>query len=54
MLIANVVDMGPKVTLKYFPLRGRGELIRLILKAGEIDFDEKLLTFEAWPAEKPS
>lgn len=46
--------MAPQVKLVYFPLRARGELIRVILAAGGIAYEEELVTFEQWPAKKPS
>lgn len=44
----------PKVKLVYFPLRGRAELIRLILAAGGVAYEEELVTFAEWPKKKPS
>lgn len=40
--------------LDYFTLRGRAELIRLILAAGGIDYKEENFGFDEWPAKKPS
>lgn len=45
--------MSPKVVLRYFPLRGRGELIRMILQIGEIPYDEEIIQFQDWAKEKP-
>ncbi len=44
--------MAPKVVLTYFGVRARAELIRLILKAGGVDFEDNRLTQEEWPALK--
>lgn len=38
----------------YFDARARGELCRLILTAAGQPFAETRLTFEEWPAVKPS
>ena len=46
--------MAPKVTLTYFGARARGELVRLILAYGGIDYEDIRLTQEEWPAIKPS
>ncbi len=46
--------MAPKVTLTYFGVRARAELIRLILKAGEIEFEDKRISQQEWPEIKPS
>jgi len=39
-------------TLEYFPLRGRGELARMIMMAGDIKFENKLIQFSEWPEHK--
>ena len=41
------------VKLVYFPVRGRGELLRLLLHAAGVDYEEEAVTFEEWPARKP-
>eukprot|EP00095_Tigriopus_kingsejongensis_P008607 maker-scaffold460_size165339-snap-gene-0.28 protein:Tk08607 transcript:maker-scaffold460_size165339-snap-gene-0.28-mRNA-1 annotation:"glutathione s-transferase" len=46
--------MSPKIKLVYFPVRGRGELIRLILKVGGLEYEEDLVTYAQWPAKKPA
>ena len=46
--------MAPSVKLTYFDLQGRGELTRLLLKAGKVDFEDCRLQFSEWPAMKPS
>jgi len=48
--------MAPKVKLTYFGVEGRGEVIRLLLHAGKVDFeDERLPGLQApeWLAIKP-
>ncbi len=47
------MKMAPKVTLTYFDLRARAELARLIMAAGEIEFEDKRVSSE-WPELKPS
>merc|ERR1719454_2332371 len=37
-----------KIKLTYFGAHGRGEAIRLILKAGGVDFEDERLDFPAW------
>merc|ERR1711971_1311222 len=44
----------PMVKLTYFDLEGRGELIRLLLHAGNIDFEDFRFGFADWPKHKPS
>ncbi|TRY71467.1 hypothetical protein TCAL_03373 [Tigriopus californicus] len=44
--------MAPKIKLVYFPLRGRAELIRLVLAAGETDYEEDIIEFQDWPDRK--
>lgn len=43
-----------KPTLHYFPLRGRGEVIRLALSAAGVDFDEKLVDYAAMKSDLKS
>ena len=40
--------------LDYFSLRGRGELVRLILAVGGQEYKEENFGFAEWPAKKPS
>ena len=42
------------VKLSYFDLEGRGELIRLLLHAGNIDFEDFRFGFADWPKKKPT
>merc|ERR1711963_559360 len=44
----------PMVKLTYFDLEGRGELIRLLLHAGNIDFEDFRFGFGEWPKHKPN
>jgi len=44
--------MGYKLT--YFPVRGRAEAIRYILKDNDIAFEDRRVTFAEWPSLKPS
>merc|ERR1711936_915733 len=44
----------PMVKLSYFDLEGRGELVRLLLHAGNIDFEDFRFGFADWPKHKPN
>merc|ERR1711963_1069122 len=44
----------PMVKLTYFDLEGRGELIRLLLHAGNIDFEDFRFGFGEWAKHKPN
>merc|ERR1712226_1597371 len=44
----------PMVKLSYFDLEGRGELVRLLLHAGNIDFEDFRFGFADWPKIKPN
>ena len=44
----------PLVKLTYFDLEGRGELIRLLLHAGNIDFEDFRFGFGEWAKHKPN
>merc|ERR1712080_627294 len=44
----------PMVKLLYFDVQGKGELIRLLLSAGNIDFEDFRFSFQDWPKHKPS
>ena len=41
-----------RITLTYFPLRGRGETIRLALEAFQIDYLDNQISGEEWSIEK--
>ena len=40
--------------LEYFDIRGRGELPRMIMACGNVQFEDKRFTFEQWAEHKPS
>lgn len=44
----------PSYKLIYFDITGLGELIRYLFAYGNIEFDDTRITFEEWPAIKPS
>lgn len=44
--------MPPKLKLVYFNIRGRGELIRLVLVAGGVDFIDERIEYTDWPDKK--
>jgi glutathione S-transferase len=44
----------PNYKLYYFPIRGRGEIIRLLFAAAGQDYEEITITFEEWPKKKES
>ena len=44
----------PSYKLEYFPLRGRGELARMIMMAGDIEYENKIIQFSEWPDHKKS
>ena len=46
--------MAPSVKLTYFDIYGRGELTRLMLKAGKLDFEDCRLPFNECPSKKPT
>jgi hypothetical protein len=43
-----------KYTLHYFNLKGRGEIVRLMLVAAGVDFEDHRVEREEWPKLKPS
>ena len=52
---AGIYQCGtPTLKLTYFDIRGRGELIRLILNYGQIKFEDKRISFEEFPELKES
>ncbi|XP_023329805.1 probable glutathione S-transferase 9 [Eurytemora carolleeae] len=46
--------MDRSVKLTYFGVRGKGEIIRLLLHVGKVDFVDERITKEDWPELKPS
>lgn len=44
----------PLVKLMYFDVQAKGELTRLLLTAGNIDFEDFRFSFAEWPKIKPS
>ncbi len=44
----------PKPKLYYFATRGAGELTRLLLAYGEVDYDNIRVGFDTWAEIKPS
>uniref|UniRef100_A0A0B6ZQ81 glutathione transferase n=1 Tax=Arion vulgaris TaxID=1028688 RepID=A0A0B6ZQ81_9EUPU len=44
--------MSPKYKLVYFNLRGRGEILRLLLHAAGVHFEDQRVEFAQWPALK--
>ena len=45
--------MAPKITLTYFDVRARGELARLVLAAGGLEYEDKRVSGPTWLAVKP-
>ena len=45
---------SPKVKLVYFDLQGKGELTRILLKCGNIDFEDFRFGLDDWPKHKPN
>ncbi len=46
--------MPAKYTLRYFDVRARGEVTRLLLTLKGEEFEDKRFSQETWAAEKPS
>lgn len=46
--------MAPTIKITYFDITGKAELLRLILSAGNMDFEDIRIKKEDWPALKPS
>lgn len=44
--------MVHKYVFHYFPLRGRGEIIRYLFAYADQHYDEKTYTMEEWPKHK--
>ncbi len=53
LLTSYLTAMSAKVKFLYFPLHARAEVIRLTLKAGGMEYEEEIVTFDKWPAVKP-
>lgn len=47
-------DMDGKPIVTYFPLPGRAELTRVLFSLAGIEFEDKMIQFQEWPALKPS
>lgn len=47
-------DMAPNIKVTYFNIRGLAETIRLLLKYGEIEFEDNRIQSEDWAALKAS
>lgn len=43
-----------KFTVYYFNVKGRGEIVRLMLTAAGVDFEDHRVQGEEWPKLKPS
>ena len=46
--------MSPSIKLTYFAGRGRGELPRMILAAGNLPYENNRVKLEDWATTKPS
>ncbi|TRY76345.1 hypothetical protein TCAL_08357 [Tigriopus californicus] len=46
--------MAPTIKITYFDITGKAELLRLILSAGNMDFEDIRVKKEDWPALKPT
>ena len=44
--------MSPKIRLMYFAGRGRAEVLRHILAAGGLEYDNVRFSFKEWPEYK--
>ena len=44
----------PKVKLVYFHGRGRAEIVRWVLAAANMEWEDERISFDDWPALKPS
>lgn len=45
---------APKIKLYYFDMRGRAEVLRLIMAQAQIKYEDIRFTREDWPKYKPS
>ena len=46
--------MAPKYRLTYFNSRGFAETARMLFALADVDFEDRRMTREEWPAIKPS
>ncbi|CAK8690521.1 hematopoietic prostaglandin D synthase-like [Clavelina lepadiformis] len=42
----------PKYKLYYFPLKGRGEIIRLLFAYANVEYEDVRIPFDEWPTKK--
>merc|ERR1711963_1033807 len=58
LLVAAGIDTAassqPKLTLTYFDIRGRGEVPRLVMANGGLNWTDIRVSFAQWPAVKPT
>lgn len=52
-LVKSTAITMPSYKLHYFPIRARGELIRLLFAAAGKTFTDQHITFADWPSKKP-
>ena len=50
----SITTTMPMVKLVYFGAEGRGELTRILLNIGNIDFEDFRFSFDEWPKHKPN
>lgn len=48
------IDKMTKFTVYYFNIKGRGEIVRLMLTAAGVDFEDHRVQGEEWPKLKSS
>ncbi|GJQ68763.1 putative glutathione S-transferase, C-terminal domain [Trypoxylus dichotomus] len=53
-LSESSLDMTPSTKITYFDIKGLGEPIRLLLKYGQIEFEDIRISREDWPQIKPT
>ena len=57
LVIYSFIIYSPRMStykLTYFNFRGRAEIIRYILAQAEVEYEDLRISFEEWPALKPS
>ena len=54
VFLPHTQETMSEIKLVYFDLRARGEPIRLVLETAGKKYEDVRLSFEEWPAEKPS